>query len=266
LLKQEVDMAVKAMPNLTDEQIDQIREQFAKQYAAPQDRARKLQELVSVKVLATRARENGLDKTPAFRKRLLEMSGMLLANRLLTDEVGRRATVTLDDCKRFYEANKSRYVEPGSAKIAHIACKTEKQAAELIKQLAGGAAFEDLAKKASADDTTKDKGGVIDHPVSQSVHRIPGIGQDKALHEAIFKAKPGAVLDKPHKGAGGFHVVKVLERTEARQLGLDAVADRVRADTGRARTREVTEQYLKELFDQSKVKLYPEAFAPEDGK
>lgn len=262
MLKQEIDLAVKAMPGISDEQVDDIRKRFARQYASRQARERKLRELVSVKVLARKAREDGLDKTPAFRKRLMEMSGMLLANRLLTDEVGKRATVTIDDCKRFYEANKARYVEPGRAGIAHIVRETDKQAGEIIKLAKDGTKFEELAKKHSLDATTKDKGGVIGQPVSELRADVPGIGKDKALHEAIFKAEAGDVLDKPHKGAGGFHVVKVLSLTKTRQLGLDEVADQVRADTGRARTREITEQYLKDLFAEAKVKLYPEAFSP----
>lgn len=262
MLNQEIDLAIKAMPGLPDEQKDDIKKRLAQQFATPQARARKLQEFVSVEVLARKAREAGLDKTPAFRKRLMEMSGMLLANRLLADEIGKRATVTIDDCKRFYEANKERYVDPGHATIAHIVCKDDAQAGELIKQLKSGAKFEELAKTYSLDPATKDKGGAIEQPVSQLTVGVPGIGEDKALHEAIFKAKPDTVLDKAYKGEGGWHVVKVLERTETRQLGLDDVADTVRTDTQRARTQEVTEQYLKELFAEAKVKLYPEAFAP----
>jgi len=260
MIRQEIELAIKAMPGLSDEQADQIREQFAKRLASPRARAQKLQELVSVRVLARKGREAGMDKTPAFRKRLMEMSDMLMANRLLAEEIGRRATVTIDDCKRFYEANKARYVEPGRARIAHIVCKTDKEATELIKQAKGGAAFEALAKKHSLDPATKDKGGAIDQPVSELSPRVPGIGEDKALHEAIFKAKSGTVLDTPYPVGGGFHVVKVLERHESRQLGLDEAADRVQADTGRARTQEVTEQYIKELFAEAEVKLYPEAF------
>ncbi len=260
MIRQEVDLAIKAMPGLSDEQADQIREQFAKRLASPQSRAQKLQELVSVRVLARKGREAGMDKTPAFRKRLMEMSDMLMANRLLAEEIGRRATVTIDDCKRFYEANKARYVEPGRAAIAHIVCKTNKEAAGLIKQAKDGEAFEALAKKHSLDPATKDKGGVIEQPVSELSPRVPGIGEDKALHEAIFEAESGTVLDKPYKGAGGFHIVKVLERHASRQLGLDEAADRVQADTRRARTQEVTEQYIKELFAEAEVKLYPEAF------
>lgn len=262
MLNQEMDLTIRAMPGLSAEQTEQIRKRFAKQYESLEARTRKLQELVSVKVLARKARADGLDKTPAFRKRLMEMSDMLMANRLLGEEVGRRATVTVDDCKRFYEANKERYVEPGQATIAHIVCKTEAQAAGLIKDLKGGATFEALAKAHSLDATTKEKGGLIDQPVSQLVHRVPGVGQDKALHEAIFKAEAGSVLDKPYKGEGGFHVIKVVARREARQIGLDEASDRVRADTQRARTQEVTEQFMKDLFAAAKVKLYPEAFAP----
>ncbi|MBN1344640.1 MAG: peptidyl-prolyl cis-trans isomerase [Phycisphaerae bacterium] len=262
MIQQEVDLALKAMPGLPDEQKDAYRQEIMKQFASQQAKTQKLQELVSVKVLAREARGQGLDKAPAFRKRLVEMSDMLLANKLLSDEIGRRATVTIDDCKRFYEANKARYVEPGRAQLAHIACKTEAEAAEVIKKLKAGAKFEDLAKTLSVDAASKDKGGVIDQPASEPTARVPGIGEDKALHEAIFKARPDTVLDKPYKGAGGFHVVKVLTRTETRQLTLDEAADRVRADTQRSRTREITEQYIKGLFDEAKVKFYPEALAP----
>lgn len=261
LIQQEVDLAIKAMPGLSPDQIEQIRRQYLQQYATSQARTRKLQELVAVKVLARKARAEGLDKGPDFRKRLMEMSDMLLANRLLGDEIGRRATSTVDDYKRYYEANKALYVQPGEARIAQILCPTEEQAAKLIKELGQGAKFEDLAQKHSQDEATRTKGGAIETPVSQASRRMPGIGELPDLHEAIFKAKAGSVLDKAFKGKTGYHIVKVLERTESRQLSLDEAADRVREDTQRARTQEVTEQYIQSMFTESKVKLYPEAFA-----
>jgi peptidyl-prolyl cis-trans isomerase C len=262
LIQQEIELAIKAAPGLSPEQVDEARKHLLQQLGTPQARARKLQELVAVKVLARKARADGLDKSPDFRKRLMEMSDMLLANRLLGDEITKRATTTIDDYKRYYEANKAQYVQPGQATIAHIVCPTEEQAADLIKKIAGGAKFEELAEKHSLEQATRSKGGMIDQPVSESGRRVPGIGENADLHAAIFKAKPGTVLDKPYKAPGGYHIVKVIERVEPQQLTLDQAADRVRADTQRARTQEVTEQYLQSMFDEAKVKLYPEVFAP----
>ncbi len=262
MLKQDIDLALKAMPGLPPEQEDAYRKRIAQQFADPQARMRKLQELVSVKVLARKAREDELHKTDDFRRRVAEMSDMLLANKLLTDEVGKRATVTLEDYKRYYEANKQQYVEPGRARIAHIACKDKEQAAALIKEIGKGTSFEEAAKKHSLDAATKGEGGAIARPVQEVSKQIPRIGRDEALHKAIFDAEPPVVLKDPYKGSDGqWHVVKVLEKTETRQLSLDEAADRVRADTRRARTQEVTEQFIQGLFEKADVKFYPEAFA-----
>jgi len=260
LMQQEIDLAIKGLPGLSTEQIDQVRKHLLEQVRSPQARARKLQELVAIKVLARKARAEAMDKTPEFRKRLAEVSDMLLADRLLTDEISKRATTTIDDCKRYYEANKALYVQPASAVIAHIVCRTSDEAADLIRKATTGATFEDLAREHSLDPTTKSKGGRIDTPVPASGAFVPGIGENAELHAAIFKANPGTVLDKPYKGDGGYHVVKVVERRSSRQLTLDEASERVRADTQRARTQEVAEQYIQSLFEQAKVKLYPEAF------
>lgn len=261
MIQQEIDVALKAMPGLTPEQMDDARRRYLQQYSSSQARTRKLQELVAVKVLARKARADGLDKSAAFRKRIVEMSDMLLANGLLSEEISRRATVTPDDCKRYYEANKALYVQPAQARIAHILCPSQEPADQIIAKLKAGAQFEELARQ-SADAATKDKGGAIEQPVLASGKYIPGIGENADLHEAIFKATAGALLERAFKGDRGYHVVKVLERSPSRQLGQDEVADRIRSDTQRARAQEVTEQYIQALFEEAKVKLYPEAFGP----
>jgi parvulin-like peptidyl-prolyl isomerase len=259
LITEYIEQLASMQPGLSPEQVDAFKRSVHAQLADPQPKFAQLQQIITSRVLANEARRSGLDESPEFRSQLTSLADRLLASRLIVEEVGERATVTPEDVRRFYDADPDRYSRPADATIAHILCDTEDQALDVIALSQSGASFDDLAKKYSKDDATKDSGGVLAQPVRSDSDHIPSVGVNAALKAIILSSSPDTVLDKPYKSDNGWHVIKVVARTEGESTTFEEVRDLVERDAREARRAEVTAQYLRELQEQAGVKFYPAA-------
>jgi parvulin-like peptidyl-prolyl isomerase len=117
-----------------------------------------------------------------------------------------------------YEARRSDFDQPEQARVRHILARFEagdaaaEQAARVRidaarKRLEGGEDFAAVAKEASEDPATREKGGDLGFLSRAAVV--------KPLEEAIFSQAPGAVGDVVQTPQG-FHLVLVEERRAAR--------------------------------------------------
>ena len=116
------------------------------------------------------------------------------------------------------------YKLPDRAHVAHILFKTvgktdaeveeiRKKAEDVLKKAKSGANFADLAKQYS-EDTTKDKGGDLDWIVRGQT--VP------EFEQAAFSLPKGSISDLV-KTQYGFHIIKVIDRQNARTQTLDEV-------------------------------------------
>ena len=96
----------------------------------------------------------------------------------------------------------------------HILLETEEEAKEVLERLKGGEDFAALAKELSQDPGSKDEGGDLGwFPRGQMVPEFD---------EAAFALQPGEVSDVIQT-AYGFHIIKVEERDEDRELDEQAL-------------------------------------------
>ena len=260
MLTNEIEMAIRSRMGLSAAEEDAMRRRSHELYADPQVRAQQLGRFVATRVLADKARDEHLDQTQDFRDRLTALADNILASTLMFREVQKRATVTDEDVHRFYAANQDRYDKPPATFIAHILCRDEGHARDIIKRIQGGESFEKIARAESLDESTRDKMGIITTPVLAEGEQVPFFGANAEVHAAIRDAGAGEVLDQPYQSDRGWHVIQVVSHRERIEQPFDEIKDEVRRDTVAARQREVTDQYIDELFKEAGVKLYPEAF------
>lgn len=90
-------------------------------------------------------------------------------------------------------------------KFRHILVATQKEAADIIKELESGKDFAALAKEFSKDQLTRDKGGEVDF-VSQGE-----LESDKAIQSAVF-GNPVGLIAAPVKSTNGFNVIEILDQ------------------------------------------------------
>lgn len=139
--------------------------------------------------------------------------------------------ITPDDLRAYYDQHRDQYHVPEQVKVSHIWIKmplpgadgkvddkavaqAQHRADDLLKQLKGGAKFEDVAKKYSEDPGSANVGG--------SLGWI-GKGQMAAEFEkAAFSLPKGQVSDVV-KSLDGFHIVRVDDKQDAHTKSLDEV-------------------------------------------
>jgi len=102
----------------------------------------------------------------------------------------------------------------------HILVESEDQAKALIKQLNGGAKFEDLAKKNSKDPGSGENGGDLDFAGPNAY--VPEFSQ------AMVKLKKGEFTQEPVKTQFGWHIIKLEDTREAQFPALADVKPQIK--------------------------------------
>jgi len=184
------------------------------QYAMGPGKRQFAEDYLRMKMLAADGIKAGLDKTPDVVQQLNLMRENLVAQAQLK-KIEAGITISDDDLKKVYEANKGEY-EQVKAKHILIAFKgspaaqsgkpelTEEQAKakaeDLRTQILAGASFDELAKKESDDTGSGAAGGELgDFGRGQMVPEF---------EKAAFDAKVGDVTE-PVRTQYGYHVIKV---------------------------------------------------------
>jgi peptidyl-prolyl cis-trans isomerase D len=139
--------------------------------------------------------------------------------------------VTPDDLRAYYDQHRDQYRVPEQVKVSHIWIKmplpgadgkvddkavaeAQHRADDLLKQLKGGAKFEDVAKKYSEDPGSSNVGG-----------SLGWIGKGQMAPEfekAAFSLPKGQISDVV-KSVDGFHIVRVDDKQEAHVKSIDEV-------------------------------------------
>lgn len=153
--------------------------------------------------------------------------------RAFVDGETKKLTQTLPDleglAKERYEVNKASYVVPEAIRVAHILLKVNAEdpestdavvrakAEKLLTELREGGDFGELAQKHSEDPGS-----------SRSKGELPGWAEKGKLvppfEEAAYALKPGEMSGLV-RTRFGYHVIKLLEKREARQQPFEEVKE-----------------------------------------
>lgn len=201
------------------------------QYANGPGKKQFAEDYLRMKMLAAEGMKSGLDKDPDVLRQLELMRENLVANAQL-EKIQKSITISDEDLQKVYDANKDKY-EQVKAKHILIAFKgspaaqsgkpelTEEQAKakaeDLKKQIAGGASFDDLAKKESDDTGSGAQGGELGE-----------FGRGQMVPEfekAAFDAKAGDVVG-PVRTQFGYHLIKVEEHNFTPFAGVKATLEK----------------------------------------
>jgi peptidyl-prolyl cis-trans isomerase D len=146
------------------------------------------------------------------------------------DQLRARQAISDDAVRSYYDSHLDTYKLPDRSHVAHILFKTvgktdaeaeeiRKKAEDVLKQAKSGKDFAALAKQYS-EDTSKDKGGDIDWIVR---------GQTVPEFEAVAFSLPKGSVSDLVKTQYGFHIIKVIDRENARTQTVDEVRPMIMA-------------------------------------
>jgi peptidyl-prolyl cis-trans isomerase C len=212
----------------------------------------------------------------AFRRQLLAMGlteaefkadilERAIVEQVIERELRPQAVVTEADVKKFYDENPSRFEQPETVKMQHIhvstmdpATRRELPAAEKTKKrelidqtLTRARAGEDFAKlvnDVSDDVRTKERGG--EYTVARGTMEPVFAG----VEAAAFSLRPGQISDVL-VSAFGFHIVKQIERTPARQIPYSEVSERIRDALIQQEVQKLLPEYLEGVKKEAGVEV-----------
>lgn len=175
-----------------------------------------LKQFAETEILAARARKDGLDQDHAVAAKIRVAIDNILAH-AERDHLYAAATVTSDDVKRQLDSHPNAYDEYALSHIFIVIGPTQNggqrseheallKAQQIKKKLDAGADFASLARTESDDPATAKDGGELQPMLGMYVadEFLPAISQ---LHSGD--------LSNPVKGAHGYHVILVQQRTVA---------------------------------------------------
>ncbi|MEO5359834.1 MAG: peptidylprolyl isomerase [Nitrospirota bacterium] len=154
-------------------------------------------------VLYLEAKKQGMDKDPAFVKKLEEFTRLNLVNALITKNINMAdIKVTPEEAKDYFDKNPKEFIMPDQIKASHILLKTEDEAKKVLEKVKKGGDFAAIAKEFSVDKVSGEKGGDLGFFAKGQL--------EPTFDAAVFKLKKGEtgpVVKTPF----GYHVIKVFD-------------------------------------------------------
>jgi peptidyl-prolyl cis-trans isomerase C len=165
------------------------------------------------RVLAAKARAEGLDKDPIVQRKLVQAQEAVLADLYLQHFDKQTQALNLDArAKELYEADRSKYKKPAAVHLQHLLVDLKGRTPEMAQLRAqkaydeakAGASFADLVVKYSDDSAGVPQGGDVGWV---AVSQVPST----VAPEVAKLQKPGDVTP-PIRTENGYEIVRLVER------------------------------------------------------
>jgi len=179
-----------------------------------------------------------------------------------SNKVEASVQVTPEDLASYYRDHREQYSLPAQVKVSHILIKTptpgpdgkvddkgvaeaQRRAEDILKQIKGGASFEDLAKKYSEDPGSGKQGGALGW-----------LGKGQTVPEfdkTIFSSPKGLVPDLVRSATFGFHIIRIDDKQDAHVKPLDEVNSEIEPILKHQKAQQVAQQQAESLLKDAKT-------------
>jgi peptidyl-prolyl cis-trans isomerase C len=183
-----------------------------------QRRAAAMSAIIEIRLLAAKAVADGLDKTPEFQRRIGFLRERTLHGAVVEANVAGK--ITEAEVRARYDQEVANTPPVNEIHARHILVKSKEEAVDIIKQLDGGAKFEDIAKAKSSDGSAAQGGDLGWFGPGQMVPEF---------EKAVFALEVGAYTKEPVQTQFGWHVIKVEDKRTQQPPAFDKVKDQVRS-------------------------------------
>ena len=176
------------------------------------------------------ARVAGLDKDAAVRRRIEAFEAQILEDAFIGRIIAEK--VTEDALRAHYEKSSETAGGEEEIRARHILVKTRAEANLIIKGIANGASFEDLARKKSTGPSGA-KGGDLGYFTRGAMV--------KPFSRAAFALKPGGVTRRPVRTRFGWHVIQLEDRRKPGSPSFADSRDKLHAEMSKEVVREMVD-------------------------
>jgi len=215
----------------------------------PEQKALVKKTLIEKALFTELAKKEGIDKTPEFKRNMEKIGNELAVNMWMKKQMD-SAVVSDSEAKAFYDKNKEKFMMPETVHARHILVKSEKEAADIIKELKGltgdklKAKFIELAKSKSTGPSGPKGGDLGSFKKGQMVPEFS---------KAVWALKPGEITTKPVKTQFGYHVIYLEEKNKAKPVSYDSVKERIVATLKQQEFAKKIAEIAKELTSKAKI-------------
>jgi parvulin-like peptidyl-prolyl isomerase len=204
-----------------------------------------------------------------LERRLVEHLNGVLRNQIYLDKIKSQVSIGDEEVQKTYDDNLDQFATPAKAKVAQILFSTYRPYLEhkygfdesatveefdehargrlnlVLEELKQGRTFEELAREYSDDTISGLKGGVFGDIVK---------GDAEPVFDSAAFSLPIGEISEPLHTRFGYHLIKILERSEAGYRPLDSnLADAIRQELENQKTRELAARYFDSLVAVSEI-------------
>lgn len=176
-----------------------------------------LEDLVNQELFYIQAKENQLHNDEDFKAEMKKIEENMLKqysiNKILSS-----VTLTEEEKKAFFEANKSRFNKPESASAKHILVDSEDLANDILNKINNNELTFESAASAHSTCPSKDAGG--DLGTFTRGQMVP------EFEEAVFNMNNGEVSG-PVKTQFGYHLIKLEDRQSGGESEYEEVKNEI---------------------------------------
>jgi len=206
-----------------------------------------LERMVSLELLAEEARKANLQDDPEVKALMeayqSEAIRRVYISRVIADQV------TEDDLKAEYNKYVAAHPPQTEVRARHILVASKEEAEAIIKELDGGAKFDELAKQKSTDPAAQN-GGDLGYFVAEEMV--------KPFADAAFALEKGQYTKAPVQTEFGWHVILVEDKRERKAPTYDELKGEIQNQL----SQDAIEAKLKELRAGADVKLFNQDGTP----
>lgn len=196
--------------------LEEMGSQFA-QVPAEQRQFAAFMALIDIRLMAAKAKEDKLNESDDFKKRVDFLSDRALHNVLFKQQV--IDSITDEEIRARYDKEVAATPAENEVKASHILVKTEDEAKAIITELEGGADFAELAKEKSTGPSGPNGGDLGYFGKGQMVPEF---------ETAALALDPGSYTKEPVKTQFGFHVIKVEDVRPVQAPAFEQVEQQIR--------------------------------------
>lgn len=234
-------LATIAGETITQADFDAYVENFPQEQKArlsnPQAKQHFIDQMITMRLFAKFGEDEKLNETEEYQRIMAEAQREILAQ-IAVREAIKDATVSETEIKEYYDAHAEQFTKGATVQAKHILVESEEQCQSIKEEIESGKkSFEDAAKEYSTCPSNARGGDLGTFSKGQMV---------KEFEDVAFEAAVGSI-SSPVKTQFGYHLVKVENRSDASQLPLEEVKDKIEQQLVQEKRNELYQAKIAEL-------------------
>ena len=214
------------------------------------NKKRYLDEVILEMLLYEEAVRNGIDKDKEVKEILNEAKKKIVTAKFIKNEVEDKVKVTDAEMRSYYEANKNEFKTQPMWRASHILVANEREARDILGELAKGADFAELARTRSIDATASRGGDVGYFRSGQLITEF---------EKECLKLNIGQTSDVVHTQFG-YHIIKMTDKKEPAIKTFDEAKSDIETELRQRKRGELFNNVVSKLKNKYSVKIKDDVF------